>query len=214
VTHLLSGGLTATVEAAEFALRQANTDHFREAAADGISANLLDAVLGLMGKSRSEVDINFAWSPELPVIETVRPIEFDPDFVPVIEQASQFLKEQEPLPPVEIVGVVIGLRRPQGFDQGRATLLSFIDGKSKNVTLELRQDFYELAIAAHKERQPVICRGELVRTGRLTVLPKLTSFNIAPNLDDQEAPDVTLFTDDTKLPSSAPYLLAKKTRRC
>jgi hypothetical protein len=120
VTRLLSTGLSATVEATEYALRQANTDHFRDAAGDGVSANLLDAIIGLMGPSHREVNIKFAWSPELPIIASVRPIEFNPEFVPVMEQASRFLKQQEPMPPVEIVGVATFRGLESGHRQAEA----------------------------------------------------------------------------------------------
>jgi hypothetical protein len=197
VTRFLSEGLHAIVEASEYALRKASTDHFRETITVGVSANLLDAVLGLMGSNRHAVGVNFAWSPELPAVDVpVDTITFDPDFAPVIQEASKFLKQQEPSPPVDLLGVVVALRRPEGVDQGRATLLSFIDSRPRHVNLELTQEFYDVAILAHRERRPVTCRGELMRLGRVIVLAKITRFDLAPEEGDAEEPPA-LFPSET-----------------
>jgi hypothetical protein len=184
VTRTLAGALDATVSASEVALRTGSTDSFRESTHQGVSANLLDAVLGLMGSSHHPVGMNFAWSPAHPIIEiSDRTITIEPDFVSVIEEASRVLKQNAQLPPVELVGVVIALRRPEGVDQGRATLLAFVDGKPKHVTLELGIDNYDLAIRAHQLHSPVICSGELVRLGRATILTNMTNFRFAPEPD-------------------------------
>jgi hypothetical protein len=59
------------------------------------AANLLDAVVGLMGMDHRKVEVNFAWSPELPIDkDPSRTITFEPAFVPVMQEASKLLKSQ------------------------------------------------------------------------------------------------------------------------
>jgi hypothetical protein len=38
-----------------------------------------------------------------------------------------------------------------------------------------------------------MCRGELVRLGRATILRNVTNFSVAPDLDDEEGPEGPVF---------------------
>lgn len=196
VTRLISEGLRATVEASEYALSKADTAHFRDAKDSGVSANLLDAVIGLMGIRHNSVDVNFAWSPELPVPEELyKSITIESDYFGVIEAASKELKEQEPLPPVQLVGVVEGLRRPHEMSAGHITLSTFIEGNARKVQIDLDAEIYNRAIIAHQTKRPVSCGGELVRLGRTIILKNLTSFVVAPEFDVEEVPAGPLFEE-------------------
>lgn len=187
VVRLVADGLHSTVEASEYALKRADISHFRESTEAGVSANFLDAVLGLMGVRHHAVDVNFAWSPEI-VIPGLRrtPITIDPEFFGVIEEASKELKLQEPFPPVQLVGVVEGLKRAQTMSGGHVTLSTLLDGRLRNVQMDLDAEFYDQAIVAHRTKRLVSCSGELVRLGRLILLKNLTSFEVAPEYDPEK----------------------------
>jgi hypothetical protein len=194
VTRMLSTALSATIQASETALRRGNVESFRESVNQGVSANLLDGILGLMGPNRQSVGVSLTWSPEHPVVDEPQPtIIIEPDFVQVIEEASRVLKKSAQLPPVELMGVVIGLRRPEGVEQGRTTLIAFVDGKPRTVNVELGTHDYDVAITAHQTHHPVMCEGELVRLGRATILTNMTGFRLAPE-PDQEPEDQDLLT--------------------
>jgi hypothetical protein len=191
---MLSTALSATIQASETALRRGNVESFRESVNQGVSANLLDGILGLMGPNRQSVGVSLTWSPEHPVVDEPQPtIIIEPDFVQVIEEASRVLKKSAQLPPVELMGVVIGLRRPEGVEQGRTTLIAFVDGKPRTVNVELGTHDYDVAITAHQTHHPVMCEGELVRLGRATILTNMTGFRLAPE-PDQEPEDQDLLT--------------------
>jgi hypothetical protein len=117
----------------------------------------------------------------------------EPDFVPVMEEASRVLKKGAQLSPVELLGVVIGLRRPEGAEQGRATLIAVVDGKLRTVNVELGSHDYDSAITAHQTHRPVMCEGDPVRLGRATVLTNMTGFRLAPETE-QEPEDQDLLT--------------------
>jgi hypothetical protein len=194
VTRMLSTALSATIQASESALRRGNVEPFRESMNQGVNANLLDGLLGLMGPNRQSVGITFAWSPEHPVVDEPRlVIIIEPDFVPVMEEASRVLKKGAQLSPVELLGVVIGLRRPEGAEQGRATLIAVVDGKLRTVNVELGSHDYDSAITAHQTHRPVMCEGDPVRLGRATVLTNMTGFRLAPETE-QEPEDQDLLT--------------------
>lgn len=193
---LVSDGLHATVEAVEYALSKSDTAHFREATKDGVSANLLDAVIGLMGLRHNAVDVKFAWSPEIPMPEDAyKDVTINPSYRSIIEAASRELKEQEPDPTAQLVGIVEGLRRPQGDDAGHITLSTFIDGKSRKVHIDLDAEIYERAIFAHSTKRVVTCNGTIVRQGRFTVLYDLTAFEVAPPFDVDEGEVGPLFSE-------------------
>jgi hypothetical protein len=194
VVRLIADGLHSTIQASEYALKRADISHFREATESGVSANLLDAVLGLMGVRHHSVDVNFAWSPEIQVSEDLqRIITIDPDYFGIIEEASKDLKLQEPLPPVELYGVVEGLKRGQATSVGHITLSTFLDNRLRNVQIDLDAEFYDQAIIAHRDKRLVSCAGELVRLGRTIILKNLTSFEVAPAFDPEKPGP--LFTD-------------------
>jgi hypothetical protein len=129
---------------------------FPEAIKDGVSANLLDAVIGLMGLLHNAVDVNFAWSPEIPVpADAYKGVTPDPSYRSIIEAVSRERKEQEPDPTAQLIGVVEGLRGPQGDDIGHITLSTFIDGKSRKVNIHLDAEIYEPPIFAHSTKRVV-----------------------------------------------------------
>jgi hypothetical protein len=138
-----------------------------------------------MGPSRREVDVSISWSPEHPVAFEPRPrVTIDADFAPVLEEASRVLKQNADQAPVELVGVVVGLRRPEGAETGRATLVTFIDGRPKTVTIELAEHYYDIAIQAHQMHRTIICEGVLMRMGRATILIDLTDLRLASEAEE------------------------------
>ena len=196
VTTLVSDGLNATIEAAEYALGKSDNAHFREATKDGVSANLLDAVIGLMGVRHNTVSLNFSWSPEIPMPEEAyRTITIPPDYYGVIEAASQELKEQEPNPLIQLVGIVETLRRPQGDDDGHITLSTFFEGKPRKVHIDLDAQIYDQAILAHRTKRVVTCVGTMIREGRYTILRDLSTFEVAPPFELEEGAVGPLFAE-------------------
>jgi hypothetical protein len=185
VTRTLATALDATVRASESALRNGNPDPFRDSMAQGVSANLIDAVLGLMGPYHQLVDVNFSWSSEHPLAFESRPATIEPDYAPILEEASRYLKRNAEQPPVELVGAVIGLRRPEGAETGRVTLVAFLDGKPKTVAVELAAGTYDIAIQAHQQQRMVVCEGVLVRMGRSSVLTNMTRFEMVPEPEQE-----------------------------
>ena len=67
---------------------------------------------------------------------------------------------------MEIFGIVRTLTRDETEMDGTVTLLAFIDGRNQSVKAVLGQSDYEQAILAHKEKAPVVLRGDLERIGQ------------------------------------------------
>ena len=153
-------------------------------------------MIGLMGLLHNAVDVNFAWSPEFPVpADAYKGVTPDPSDRSIIEAVSRELKEQEPDPTAQLIGVVEGLRGPQGDDIGHITLSTFIDGKSRKVHIHLDAEIYEPPIFAHSTKRVVTCIGTIVRQGRFSVLYDLIAFEVAPPFDVEEGEVGQLFAE-------------------
>lgn len=65
-----------------------------------------------------------------------------------------------------LVGLVQRLARSEPDTDGTVTLRTSIDGQNQSVVAVLPQADYHRAIQAHKQRAPVVMRGDLERMGQ------------------------------------------------
>ena len=95
-TRKLASGLKAMREAADFAHRESNFAAFEESVADGVSANLCDAVRKMVGKRNPlDVEISITWALAAPPPEeSGAPIRFGGDDARILDKASLFLKKR------------------------------------------------------------------------------------------------------------------------
>ena len=181
VTQMLASSLSALDRTAATAALSQQYAVFGKAVSEGVSANLCDAVTGLSGDEDRDrrLEFTFAWSPARPVEPDVPSrVKFGPDRISVIREASRVMKELEPLDDFELEGAVVKLDRPLEQTDGRVTVMGTIDGKPRNVTLELEGSHYDLAISAHQHQQPFRCVGRLERQGRGFVLRDARDFAV------------------------------------
>ena len=65
-----------------------------------------------------------------------------------------------------LVGLVQRLARGEAETDGTVTLRTSIDGQNQSVAVVLPQADYHRAIQAHKQKAPVVMRGDLETTGQ------------------------------------------------
>jgi hypothetical protein len=70
----------------------------------------------------------------------------------------------------ELEGAVVRLERAEGAVRGTVTVAGVVDGRLRNVRLELEPEAYAVAAEAHLSGRTVRCEGELAREGRAYVL--------------------------------------------
>ena len=58
------------------------------------------------------------------------------------------------------------LKRDKAETDGTVTLLTSIEGQNQSVKAVLKQSDYERAVSAHKEKAPVVMKGDLERLGQ------------------------------------------------
>ena len=86
--------------------------------------------------------------------------------ISILQEAARLLREREPQPDVRLIGVVQELRRDEIETEGTVTLRTSIADRDQSVKAVLKQSDYDRAIQAHKEKAPVVMRGDLERTGQ------------------------------------------------
>ncbi|GDX40362.1 hypothetical protein LBMAG21_06540 [Armatimonadota bacterium] len=177
VTLTLSKSLSKTKYAVEQAVATSNLTPFTEAVPFGVSANLCEALAGLVSQERSQsLSIRMSWASVRTVSpETPNAFHITADTAPTLKEAARLLREIAPRDDFELFGMVVALRR-ESEATNRVTVATVVDEKPRYVALELSPDEYQLAIRAHESETPIRCEGELVREGRSFRLRSPRSF--------------------------------------
>ena len=164
VTKRLAGALTAIRQAAERTIR-GDDDAFLRGVEQGVSANLCEALAGALEPFRT-LDVVVTWARTRPATPVDEVFFFASGDVPILQEAARLLREREPQPDVRLIGVVQELRRNETETDGTVTIRTSIADRNQSVKAVLKQSDYERAILAHKEKTPVVVRGDLERTGQ------------------------------------------------
>lgn len=170
VVERLAYALDAMLRAAEQSSVTEDFQAFTDAIAEGVSANLCDAVVGLAGDNgeRSRrVDIAFSWSRNRPVAQPMPLlVSFQADRIPFITEAARLLRASSPMKDFELQGLVVKLERQEGQEGGRVTILGFVEEKPRKISMWLDDHDYNIAIEAHRQLQTISCSGTLKKEGR------------------------------------------------
>ena len=155
--------LAEALEAARQATERTNageTGAFWEAVSSGVNANLCEALVQMIG-SFPELDVGLVWARTRP-----RPrlsVPFPRSNAPLLREAARAFRNREPRMDMRLFGFVQRLKRDESETEGTITLRASIDGNTESVTAVLGQRDYDLAVGAHKAREPVVAEGDLER---------------------------------------------------
>jgi hypothetical protein len=165
--------------AAERAAVTENLDHFREAVAVGVSANLCAALVGLSRGCDQDLEVSVAWSPTRPgPPEAPSRVRLPIGSMPIFEEAARVFRATSPEPEFELRGYVSHLDRAEMAAEGTVTIRGFVEGRPRAVELRLSEPHYGLAVRAHADRLPVYVVGELRKRGPSFVLESPRLFTI------------------------------------
>lgn len=162
VTDRLAKALEAVRQAAE-RTNAGETDAFWEAVGSGVNANLCEALVQMIG-TFPELDVGLVWARTRP-----RPrlsVPFPRSNAPLLREAARAFRNREPRMDMRLFGFVQRLKRDESETEGTITLRASIDGNTESVTAVLGQRDYDLAVGAHKAREPVVAEGDLERFGQ------------------------------------------------
>ena len=164
ITKRLAGALAATRQATEKTVG-GNAEAFSEAVKYGVSANLCEALVEVISPFET-LDISLTWARTRPIDRVRDVIGFATTDAPILREAARSFRERESHPDVSLFGVVRILKRDKAETDGTVTLLTSIEGQNQSVKAVLKQSDYERAVSAHKEKAPVVMKGDLERLGQ------------------------------------------------
>lgn len=170
VVRRLGSGLQAirkAVDLADYEYFDTDLRGFEDGVDVGVSANLCDAVAGMLGKgNESELDISVSWALTYPYPRGRVRVQFDESDTPILEEASRVLKDRQEHPNALIEGYVISLTRQESDYQGHVTVKGMINGSRRSVRVGLDHEDYERIIGAHDRRRLISVRGDLMCEGQ------------------------------------------------
>ena len=164
MTRRLNEALTATRQATERATA-GDGSAFSESVAKGVSANLCDALVKLIGPFPT-LDISVAWARTRPIHPPHEVFRFARADAAILDEAARQFRNREPQPDTRLFGTVQRLRRDEEEASGTIFLKTSIDGRNHSVAVVLKKSEYDRAIQAHKEKMPIILQGDLERSGQ------------------------------------------------
>ena len=138
---------------------------FARAVSSGVSANLCDAMVGLIGPF-PRLDVSVSWALTRPVAGGRSAFKFFQDDAPVLRAASESFRAQGPKHDFRVFGKVGRLARDEGEADGRIAIRAYVDGRRQSVTAVLSLDDYQRAIEAHHGDVVLGLEGDLERIGR------------------------------------------------
>lgn len=183
VTRRLMYALEASRTAAEMAL-SGDSAAFENAVAAGVSANLCEAVAGLIEQSQG-LDISLTWARTRPTPEAIRKVAFSQNDAEILKEAARTFRLRQPKPDVTLYGTVHKLKRDQDEVEGIVTLKAIVENKMQSVSAVLDQANYSTAVRAHDAQMQVIVTGDLERVRQRW---QITNANVRelPADDDNE----------------------------
>ena len=164
VAQRLAQSLSATRSASERAVG-GDTMAFAQVVASGVSANLCEAVAGLV-EDVAAFDVSFSWAMTRPTTRQRGPVAFASGDVPLLREAARSFRRNEPEYDQRIYGLIDRLTRPQRDIDGTVSLRTSTGGIERSVTAVLSQRDYTRAIEARDRRALVCLEGDLERVGQ------------------------------------------------
>ena len=163
IAQRLAQSLSAARSASERAVG-GDTAAFAQVVASGVSANLCEAVAGLV-EDVAAFDVSFSWAMTRPTAAQRGPIAFADGDVPLLREAARAFRRNEPEYDQRIYGFIYQLTRPHTDIDGTVSLRTSAGGTERSVTAVLSQRDYTRAIEAHDTRALVCLEGDLERVG-------------------------------------------------
>lgn len=150
-----------------------------EMVSEGVSAHLCDAIKTMMGVGQSHaLEIAVSWSyRHRNLSKKIEKVVFPTEIMPSIKQAGYALRKMG-FEEVKLEGNVVALNRKTNDKVGTIAILSDIDGKKRQVKVEVDNVFYNDAIRAHQEGTRVLCQGKLVKKKNVFTLLNLRHFYV------------------------------------
>ena len=167
VIPTLESGLKALNSAVQQASNDINLDHFQQAAPQGLTTNLCDALAGLYDSLKPQyIEFSITYSVNRQQTRPLARISVDAGYIPLIREASARIKDTEPEPEQMVRGLVTGLESDNPRETGVIKIKDVMSSRPRLLLVELSGENYTRALAAHAARKLVELTGTVVKSGR------------------------------------------------
>ena len=195
VTHKLVSGLQGAREGISDALRGDGFSAFAGRVDAGVSANLCQAIAGLVGSASADaVGISVSWAAARREPGEFSESRFTGADVDVLEQASRVLRQQQEYFDERIEGYVKSMSRDRSVLDGQVVIKGWIDDGFNSVRVILGPDDYTRIAYAHARRLVVSLEGDLRREGRGWTMSNPRDLAVIED-DDEEGVQGVLMDD-------------------
>ena len=184
MTLRLVEALAATREATERAT-VGDGSAFAASVDKGVSANLCESLVRLVDPFPA-LDISVAWAQTRPISPPREVFRFAKAEAAILSEAARQFRDREPRPDMRLFGTVQRLRREEDEAGGTIYLRTSIDDTNRSVAVVLKRSDYDKAVQAHKEKLPMILKGDLERSGQRW---RLLNPRIDAIIDDEKLSD-------------------------
>ena len=169
VVPTLQSGLEALNLAAQRSEIDRDAAHFLEAAPQGLTSNLCDAVTGMYDSLQPQyIEVGITYSANRRRPRPLARISVDSGYIPLIREASAYIRasghEQEEAQLVR--GYVVRLASEDPASSGEIAVKDLMTRHPRLLKVELPEEEYKKALSAHEARQLVELSGTITRTGR------------------------------------------------
>jgi len=174
-TTMLATASAAARRAAESAGLGGGAQPFLDGAALGVSANLCEALAGLVdGEETSRIDLMFAWASSRPApAGAPTSVHVGSDLASLLQEGARLLRATATTPDYPLEGIVVRLESDNPEAGGVAVVTGQIDGQARKVQVAMNREDYSLAIGAHERQDFLRCEGELRRQGGRFILERV-----------------------------------------
>ena len=170
-TSQLARALGHTTHAIAKAVVENTLEPFRQGVGKGVSANLCDAVAELAINGRG-IAIGLFWADVRPSNIPDSHFQFTENSADILTEAAKFLRINEPSLDERIMAQVVRLeRQPNEFD-GKAVILTSLDGRFVHLKVTFEQSVYDMVIQAFQERSLISMTGDIYPEGNGYVLKR------------------------------------------
>lgn len=183
VTRTLMSGIATAKSAAEQRAAGADEAVFEQSIAQGVSADLLDAIVRLGGPDTdpAPVELGVSWTyaaPEAPV----EPVHIPAGLMPVLAQGADILRGAPEEVEGTVTGLVVRLHRQDKLGPGEITVQGYVESaagsSTRNIKMELDEVTYGQAIAAHRDGATVRVRCTIRYGGPRLSVSHVESFAV------------------------------------
>lgn len=163
VTERLRGSLTAAHSAAE-RIATGEAEAFDNAVGAGVSANLCEAVAGLLDKA-APFQVGFTFAMTRPAAVSHVNVGFDSFHAEILKDAARNFRAAAPVYDARLFGFVHRLAWQEPEVLGAVGVRAWVEGRVRSVSAVLSAGDYDLAIEAHRVNSAVTMEGDLERVG-------------------------------------------------